>query len=160
MQVGHFGKRSLNPCHFHSRPINSISCESWHIQLKFDALLRLLRLKLQLWEVVELAKVQTKKLIKNSDILNFWAKKTLYTSKESWEQSSFKFEIKAEDSAVKNLKKNGFIDFWSQKILISARSWLDFWKTWKDSRKMTWLPFTWDVYGQSQELLYYISNEW
>ena len=31
----HFGKRTLPPPHFHSRPTNSISYESWHMLLKF-----------------------------------------------------------------------------------------------------------------------------
>jgi hypothetical protein len=57
----HFGKRTLNPPHFHSRPTNSISYESWHILLKFDTLLRLLRLKLRPRDVAEVARVQTKK---------------------------------------------------------------------------------------------------
>ena len=116
MQVGHFGKRSLNPCHFHSRPINSISCESWHIQLKFDTLLRLLRLKFWPPEVTEVARVQAKKnSIKNSEICNFWSTQSLYTSKESWEQFSLRFEIKLEDFVMTKLKKNDFFHFWSQK---------------------------------------------
>ena len=56
-----WGKRPLTSPHFHSRPTNSISYESWHILLKFDTLLRLLRLKLRPREVAEVAKVQTKK---------------------------------------------------------------------------------------------------
>ena len=75
----HFEKRSLTTPHFHSRPANSISYESWHILLKFDTLLRLLRLKLRPREAAEVAKVQAKKnSIKNSEIGNFWATKTLY----------------------------------------------------------------------------------
>ena len=35
----HFGKHSLIPPNFISSPINSISYESWHLQLKFDTLL-------------------------------------------------------------------------------------------------------------------------
>ena len=58
----HFGKRSLTTPHFHSRPANSISYESWHILLKFDTLLRLLRLKLRPREAAEVAKVQAKKI--------------------------------------------------------------------------------------------------
>ena len=112
----HFGKRSLVPPHFHSRPTNSISYKSWHNQLKFDTLLRLLRLKLWPQEVAEVARVQAKKdSIKNSEICNFWATQTLYTSKESWEQSSFRFEIKLEDFVMKKLKKNRFCDFRSKK---------------------------------------------
>ena len=57
----HFGKRSLVPPHFHSRPTNSISYKSWHNQLKFDTLLRLLRLKLWPQEVAEVARDQAKK---------------------------------------------------------------------------------------------------
>ncbi len=78
-----------------------------------------------------------KKFDENSKIRNFWATKVLYTSKESWEQLSFRFEIKLEDFVIKKLKKIQFCNFWSQKILTSARSWLNFWKTWKDSKKMT-----------------------
>ena len=58
----HFGKRPLTPPHFHSRPTNSISYESWHILLKFDTLLRLQRFKLRPREVAEVARVQTKKI--------------------------------------------------------------------------------------------------
>ena len=58
----HFEKRSLTTPHFHSRPANSISYESWHILLKFDTLLRLLRLKLRPREAAEVAKVQAKKI--------------------------------------------------------------------------------------------------
>ena len=50
-------KRSLNPPNFHSRPTNSISYKNWHIQLKFDNLFRLMRLKLRSWEVNEVARV-------------------------------------------------------------------------------------------------------
>ena len=50
-------KRSLNPPNFHSTPTNSISYKNWHIQLKFDNLFRLMRLKLRSWEVNEVARV-------------------------------------------------------------------------------------------------------
>ena len=93
----HFGKRTLTPPHFHSRPTKGISYESWHILLKFDTLLMLLRLNLQPREVAKVARVKTKKqLIKNFEIGNFGATKTLYTSKESREESLFRFEIKLE----------------------------------------------------------------
>ena len=62
MESIHFEKRSLTTPHFHSRPANSISYESWHILLKFDTLLRLLRLKLRPREAAEVAKVQAKKI--------------------------------------------------------------------------------------------------
>ena len=78
-------------------------------------------------------------MIKNSEIRNFWATQTLYTSKESWEQLSFRFEIKSGDFVIKNLKKNRFCDFLSQKIIISAQSRLNFWKTCQDSKK--WLDY-------------------
>ena len=76
-----------------------------------------------------------KNSIKNSEICNFWATQTLYTSKESWEQSSFRFEIKLEDFVMKKLKKKWFCDFRSEKILIFRWSQLNFWKTWQDSKK-------------------------
>ena len=41
---------------------------------------------------------------------------------------------------MKKLKKNRFCDFRSKKIIISARSPLNFWKTCQDSKKMTWIP--------------------
>ena len=48
-------------------------------------------------EVAKVARVKTKKqLIKNFEIGNFGATKTLYTSKESREESLFRFEIKLE----------------------------------------------------------------
>ena len=148
MESIHFEKRSLTTPHFHSRPANSISYESWHILLKFDTLLRLLRLKLRPREAAEVAKVQAKKnSIKNSEIGNFWATKTLYTSKESWEQLSFRFEIKSETFVLKKLKKSRFRDFRSQKIKMSCRSRPNFWKTCQDSKKMTLPTDTWDVYG-------------
>ena len=56
------GKRSLNPPQFHSRPTNSVSYKSWGIQLKFDTLLRLLRLKLRPQEAAEVARFQAKKI--------------------------------------------------------------------------------------------------
>ena len=47
---------------------NSISYESWHIQLE--------------WEVAEVARVQAKKSsIKNYEIFDFWGTQTLYISK-------------------------------------------------------------------------------
>ena len=58
----HLGERCLNPPYFNTRATNSISYESWDIQLKFDTLLRLLRLKLQPREVAEVARVQEKKV--------------------------------------------------------------------------------------------------
>ena len=48
---------------------------------------------------------------KNYKICNFWATQTLYTSKESWEQSSFRFEIKFGDFVVKKMKKIDFVIF-------------------------------------------------
>ena len=52
------------------------------------------------------ARIQAKNnLVKSSEICNFWATQTLYTSKESWKQSSFWFEIKVEDFVLKKLKK-------------------------------------------------------
>ena len=78
----------------------------WGLQLKLDTLLRSLRLKLGPREVDKVAKVQAKKsLIKNSEICNFCATQTLYTSKESWQQSSVRFEIKLVDFVMKKLKK-------------------------------------------------------
>ena len=63
-------------------------------------------------KVAEVARVQVKKnLIKNSKIRKFWATQMLYTSKESWEQSSFRFEIKFGDFVVKKLKKIDFVIF-------------------------------------------------
>ena len=88
-----------------------------------------------------------KNSIRNSEICNFWATQTLCTSKESWEQSSFRFEIKLGNLVMKKLKKNLFCNFRSQNIIISARSQRNFWKTCQDSKKMTWLPCTWDLYG-------------
>ena len=85
------------------------------------------------------------KLITNSEIFNFWATQTLYTSKESWEKSSFRFEIKLGDFVMKKLKKNWFCDFRSQKIQKFYRSQLNFWKTCQDSQKMTLLSFSWDL---------------
>ena len=52
-----------------------------------------------------------KNLIKNYEICNFWATQTLFTSKESWEKSSFRFEIKLEDFFIKKLKKFDILIF-------------------------------------------------
>ena len=57
----HFEKCSLTPPNFHPRPPTSSSYESWYLQLKFDTLLRSMRLKLQPQEVTEVARVQAKK---------------------------------------------------------------------------------------------------
>ena len=144
----HFEKTNCNSSQFHFKATNSISYESWSLLLKFDTLLRLLRLKLRPQEVAEVAKVQTeKKSIKNLEIGNFGGTKMLYNSKESWEQSSFRFETKSETFILKKLEKSQFRDFRSQKIKMSCRSRLNFWKTCQDSKKMTKLPFTWDVYA-------------
>ena len=61
-------------------------------------------------------------------------KKSIYTSIESWEQWSFRFEIKLQDFFMKKLKKFDFFDFWSQKIIISYRPRLNFWKNCQDSK--------------------------
>ena len=45
------------------------------------------------------------------------------------------------------VEKKSILWFSIQKIIISARSRLNFWKTCQDSKKMTWLPCSWDVYG-------------
>ena len=37
-ETTYFGKCRLKPPNFHFRPSNSISYESWHLQLKFDTL--------------------------------------------------------------------------------------------------------------------------
>ena len=53
---------------------NTISYESWHLQLKFDAQLRATRLKLLPQKVTEVARIQSKKiLIKKYKICSFWA---------------------------------------------------------------------------------------
>jgi hypothetical protein len=51
---------SLTPPNFHFRLTNSISYENWHLQLQFDTLLRLLRLKLRSRKVAEVASRQKK----------------------------------------------------------------------------------------------------
>ena len=115
----------------------------------------------KIWYPIEVAEVEIaasggrrsgqgpgeKNSIKNSEIGNFWATKTLYTSKESWEQLSFRFEIKSETFVLKKMKKSRFRDFRSQKIKMSCRSRPNFWKTCQDSKKMTLPTNTWDVYG-------------
>jgi hypothetical protein len=111
-ESAHFGKRSLKPLNFYFRLTNSVSYKSLHVQLKFDTLLRLLRLKLRPQEVAKVARVQAKKSsIKKSEICNFWATQMLYTSKESREQSSFRFEIKLEFFVYEKFEKNRFCDF-------------------------------------------------
>ena len=52
------------------------------------------------------------------------------------------------------LVKLSYSTFRSQKIIISARSRLNFRKTCQDSEEMAWLPSSWDVYGYSQEILW------
>ena len=56
-----FWKTQSYSSQFHFRATNRVSYESWHIFLKFDTLLRLLRLNLRPLEVAKVAKVQTKK---------------------------------------------------------------------------------------------------
>ena len=63
---------------------------------------------------------------------------TLFENENEWKEIGF---------VMKKLKKIRFCDFQSQKIKILAQSRLIFWKTCQDSKKMTWLPGTWDVYG-------------
>ena len=127
---------------------NSISNESWYLQLKFETLLRSLRSKFGPLEVAEVAKVQArKKWFMFSKIFNFWATKLLYTSKESWEQSSLIFESKSQTFVLKKNEKSQFRVFRSQKIVIFCRSRLNFWKTCQDSKKMTLPTSSWDVYG-------------
>jgi hypothetical protein len=137
----HFGERSLNPPLFHS---NSISYESWHIQLKFDTHLRLLRLKLRSREVAEVARVQVKKKFDQK----FWNLQFLrYTNIIHLKRKLRTINRHSDDFVMKKLKKNWFWDFRSQKIITFHRSWLNFWKTCQDSKKMTSLPSSWDVYG-------------
>ena len=52
-----------------------------------------------------------KKNVKNSEIGNFLATKMLYTSKKSWEQSSFKLETKSKNFVLKNWKKKLITQF-------------------------------------------------
>ena len=132
----HFGKTYCNYSQFHFRATDSISYESWSLLLKFDTLLRLLRLKLRPREVAEVVMVQTKK--KWSKILKsaIFELQTRYTPQK-----------KAENNRHLDLKKNPRIFLWkvyfrSKKIIISYRSQVNFWKTCQDSKKITW-----DVYG-------------
>ena len=114
----------------------SIPHKSWHLQLKFDILLKLLRLKLRPRKVAAVARVQAKKIqpkIMKSAI--FEVRKRYTPQKKSCEQSSFRFEIKLEDFFIKKLKKMDFVIF--NKIIIFYRSRLNFWKTCQDSKKMT-----------------------
>ena len=97
----HFGKRTLNPPHFHSRPTNSISYESWHFLLKFDTLLRLLRSKLRPREVAEVAKVQTEK--NRSKIL----KSAIFEL-----QKRYIPQKKAEKNLHSDLKQNQRLLYW------------------------------------------------
>ena len=143
----HFGKRSLTPPNF----ILEQQTES-HMKAEVYA---------EIWYPIEVAEVEIaasggrrsgqgpdeKKSFKNLEIGNFWGTKTLYTSKESLEQSSFRFETKSETFVLKKLKKSRFRDFRSQKIKMSCQSRLNFWKTCQDSKKMTLPTNTWDVYG-------------
>ena len=78
----------------------------------------------KIWYPIEVAEVEIaasggrwsgqgpdeKNLIKNLEIGNFWATKTIYTSKESWEQLSFRYETKSETFVLKKLKKSWFSD--------------------------------------------------
>ena len=101
----HFGKRCLNPSHFHARATNSISYESWDIQLKFDILLRLLRLKLRPREVAEVARVQAHKN---------WSKIL----------KSAIFELHKRYIPQKKAENNHYSDLkWNYRILL--------WKSWK-----------------------------
>ena len=132
---------------------NSVSYESWYLQLKFETLLRLLRSKFRPLEVAEVTKVQTwKKCFKFSKIFNFWATKMLYTSKESWEQSSLIFETKLQTFVWKKMNNSQFRVFRSQKIVIFWRSRLNFWKTCQDSKKNDFTN-TANVYTQTTDLL-------
>ena len=54
----HFGKTYCYSSKFHFRATNRVSYESWGLYLKFDTLLRLLRLKLRPREVAEVARFQ------------------------------------------------------------------------------------------------------
>ena len=62
---------------FYFRSTNSNSYESWHLQLKFETLLRLLRLILWPQEVSEVTEVKMKKIWgENPRIPNFWLTET------------------------------------------------------------------------------------
>ena len=80
------------------RATNSISYKCWHLQLKFDNLLKLLRLTLGPREVAEVARAQAKKIQKFWN-LPFLSYKNIMHLKI--EQLSFRFEIKLEDLFMK-----------------------------------------------------------
>ena len=132
---------------FYPRSTNSTSYKSWHLQLKFETSVRSLKLVVWPQEVSEVTKVKIKKILgENSKIVSFWPGKMLYTSEVFFKKSSFIYEIKLEVFVKVKLNKNIFFDFWSPKMLIFYRSWLNFWKACQDSQNMTLLPSRLHVY--------------
>ena len=69
---------------FHSSSTNSISYESWHLQLKFETSVRSLKCIVWPQKVSEVTEVKMKKILdENPKITNFCVTEMLYTSKES-----------------------------------------------------------------------------
>ena len=145
-------KIAVSGCfNFHSSSTNSISYESWHLQLKFETSLRSLRVIVWPQEVSEVTEVKMIKILgENPKITNFCLTEVLYTSKEASKKSSFIFEIKLEDFVIKKLKKNRFCDFRSQKILIFYRSWLNSEKPVQIVKKWLYYLLVWCLWIKSR----------
>ena len=127
-----FWKTQSYSSQFHFRATNRVSYESWHIFLKFDTLLRLLRLNLRPLEVAEVAKVQTKK--NRSKIL----KSAIFEL-----QKCYTPQKKAENNCHSDLKQN-------QRLL--------YWKNWKKVDFAIFDPKNQDVLSVSAKFLENLSR--
>ena len=134
---------------FHPDSTNSTSYESWHFQLKFETSVRSLMIIVWSQEVSEWPRSKWKKtsLAKNLKspifVLHkfYIPQKNPHKNRHSYLKQDLRFLLK------KSRKKNWFCDFRSQKTLILYWYRLDFWKTCQDSKKMTSLHSSWDIYG-------------
>ena len=89
---------------------------------------------IQIWNKIRV--FCTEKIEKKS-ILQFWSYTNIIYLKRKLRTIVIQIWKKIRGFCYKNLKKNRFCDFRSQKIIISARSRLNFWKTCQDSKKIT-----------------------
>ena len=91
-----------------------------HIQLKFDTLLRLLRLRLRTWEVAEVASDQVKKVDRKYWNLLFLSYTNIIHLKRKLRTIFIQIRNKIRGFCYQKVEKNWFCDFRSQKIIISV----------------------------------------
>ena len=94
-----------------NNPTNRNSCENWHIQLKLIPYWGFWGSDCGLGMSPKWPGSRQKKFDQKFWSMQFLSYTKVYTSKESWEQFSFRFEIKLEDFVMKKLKKIDFVIF-------------------------------------------------